>query len=167
MKRAKLLLITAICLTLSPHANAQTPAPGFTSVQPTMPFNVNTPLGASVNIMNLTATSMSVNGAVKVGSTNATCTNALAGMIRYNGPATGLEYCNGTAWAAPGRQCSYTYKEIQLGGHGGNYATLNYVDCINNIPTGYQFIGYDVCFEDGNYCTVDGLMCFYSKETCS
>ncbi|KKW08637.1 MAG: PE-PGRS family protein [Candidatus Kaiserbacteria bacterium GW2011_GWA2_49_19] len=42
-------------------------------------------------------------GSVKIGTSNAVCTSAISGMLRYN--STIVQYCNGSMWCALGTTC--------------------------------------------------------------
>ena len=67
------------------------------------------------------ATTLDVVGAVKVGTSSATCSSGIAGAQRYNNNA--IEFCNGTAWTA-------------LSGGGGGFWTISGT---NMFPTNLSY----------------------------
>ncbi|MBY0415114.1 MAG: DUF1566 domain-containing protein [Bdellovibrionales bacterium] len=44
------------------------------------------------------AATLEVVGDIKIGNSNATCTNALKGSMRYNSGSNSIEFCSGTSW---------------------------------------------------------------------
>jgi len=112
-------------------------------------------------------------GAVKVGTTTDGCSSTNESALRYDSGTHTMQYCNGTSWQTiQQRNCSYQYASVVPSGEGNfnyhqNYNTIQMQTCINNRPDdSWQFVGYDVCYEDDHDCSTDGLLCFYSKAVC-
>jgi len=92
-----------------------------------------------------------------------------AGRI-YAPGAAGAD-AQGCRPAVSQQTCTYSYSLKDLGGNGsnrGNYGTGNYSRCVAALPgPEYQLVSYDVCYEDLNECSSDGLLCLFSKQTCT
>ncbi len=92
------------------------------------------------------------------------------GAIRWNG--TGFQGCYGTQWKSlASGSCHYNYYAREVRGDGNYwhyYGAAAGVWCINNAPDStWEFVGFDECYEDGDKCTPDGLLCYYAQAVCS
>ncbi|OWK21510.1 hypothetical protein AJ88_19855 [Mesorhizobium amorphae CCBAU 01583] len=64
--------------------------------------------------------------------------------------------------------CTYQYTSMELGKDGrypANYGVSDFNKCIAAAPDkSWQVVGYDVCHEDGHYCSTDGFCALFQRH---